>query len=278
MSAVRLGAVSYLNTRPLVYGLETETRFDIRFDVPARCAALLHEGATDVGLIPSIEYLRGGDYRIVPGLSLASRGAVDSVALYTTRDMADVRSIAMDTSSRTSAALVRVLCAKAFHIAPAIETLGPDLLPMLARCDAALIIGDNALFLDERAVRIGRDARGEAGGEGGLRVRKIDLGEAWFQLTGLPFVYAFWAGRPDALGAADIDLLQRARDGGVSHVDGIARRSYPDDPARQAIAARYLRDNMKYHLGADERAGLELFYRYGAEAGVVAGARAPRFY
>lgn len=263
MAAVRLGAVSYLNTRPLVYGLERVTRFDIRFDVPSRCAALLHDGAIDVGLIPSIEYLRGAEsYCIAPDLSLASRGAVASVALYSDRDMRDVRSIAMDTSSRTSVALVRVLCARLFRIQPAIQTLGPDLRGMLAACDAALIIGDNALFLDDAAER----------------VQKTDLGEAWFTLTGLPFVYAFWAGRAGALGAEDIDVLQAARDQGVAHPADIAARMYPEDPHRQEIAIRYLRDNMKYHLGPDERAGLETFYGYAAELGLVPAAGPVRFY
>src|SRR4051794_11751393 len=129
MTRVRLGAVGYLNARPLVYGLEQSTRFDVRFDLPARCAELLHGGAIDVGLIPSIEYLRGPlapgsdgrRYAIVPDLAIASRGPVASVALYTSRPIGEVRSIALDTSSRTSVALVRVLCARVFRISPALE-------------------------------------------------------------------------------------------------------------------------------------------------------------
>jgi hypothetical protein len=115
---VRLGAVGYLNARPLVYGLDLVPRFDVRHDVPSECARLLHDETIDVGLIPSIEYLRGGPYRIVPDLAIVSRGPVASVALYTTKPMGDVRSIAMDTSSRTSVALVRVLSARLFKIDP----------------------------------------------------------------------------------------------------------------------------------------------------------------
>jgi chorismate dehydratase len=143
---VRLGAVGYLNARPLVYGLDRSPRFDVRYDVPSECARLLHAHEIDVGLIPSIEYLRGGPYRIAPDLAIASRGPVASVAIYTTKPMADVRSIALDTSSRTSVALVSVLCARRFKIKPRLESRGPDLDDMLARCDAALIIGDTALF------------------------------------------------------------------------------------------------------------------------------------
>src|SRR5439155_5037965 len=110
------GAVGYLNARPLVYGLDRSPRFSVRYDLPSRCAELLHAGDIDVGLIPSIEYLRGDEYRIVPDLAIASRGQVASVALYTTRSMSDVRSIAVDTSSRTSVALVQVLWVRLFNV------------------------------------------------------------------------------------------------------------------------------------------------------------------
>jgi chorismate dehydratase len=259
---VRLGAVSYLNTLPLVWGLERSASFDVRFDVPSRCAALLHAGSIDVGLIPVIEYLRGGDYRIVPGPVLASRGAVASVALFTRRAIVDVRSIAVDTSSRTSAALIRVLCRRLFAIAPAFEAVDPDPEVMLSRCDAALVIGDNALFLEH-------SSRG---------LEKIDLGEAWFRMTGLPFVYAFWAGRAGAMTQDEVRLLQCARDEGVRHTAEIARRYSNGDERRRAIAGPYLREKMKYDLGEDERAGIEAFYAYAAE---TEGGPAPqplRFY
>jgi chorismate dehydratase len=269
MTRIRLGAVGYLNARPLVFGVERSPRFDLRFDVPSKCAELLHEGQIDLGLIPSVEYLRhpagagspdGAAYRIVPDLAIASRGPVASVALFTTRPMPDVRSIAMDTSSRTSVALARVLCARHFRIAPAIESHGPDLDLMLERCDAALVIGDNALFADHETIRPQADAP---------RIEKIDLGEVWTSMTGLPFVWAFWAGRDGSLGAADVQELLQARDAGVTQSELIAERYFPGAPDRQRVAATYLRDNIKYSLGSDERAGLELFYRYAAETGIV---------
>ncbi len=262
MSVVRLGAVEYLNTKPLVYGLERNPRFEIRYDVPSRCAALLHEGAVDLGLIPSIEYLRGRvAYRIVPGLAITSRGPVASVAMYTRREPADIRSIAMDTSSRTSVALVTVIMSRVFGVRPRALPASPDLETMLASADAALIIGDNALLLDHETVG----------------VRKIDLGEVWTESTGLPFVYAFWAGRDGAVTQADVAAMQQALAEGERRPDEIGR-AYFADPARQAIAARYLRDNIKYRFGADERAGVELFYRYAAELGLVPAAGELRFY
>ena len=126
MSVVRLGAVDYLNARPLVYGLELRSDlFSLRFDVPSKCAALLHEGSIDVGMIPSIEYVRGSDYRIVPSLGIISDGPVASVALFTMRPMDGIRSIAADTSSRTSYALLRILCVERFGIDPDFQPMAP---------------------------------------------------------------------------------------------------------------------------------------------------------
>src|SRR4029077_15378258 len=185
----------------------------------------------DLGLIPSIEYLRGPrSYGIVPDLAVASRGPVASVALYTRTEPRDIRSIALDTTSRTSVALTQVAARHAFGIEPTLIPMAPDLPSMLARADAALIIGDRALFLDH-----------EAAG-----ARKIDLGELWTAATGLPFVYAFWAGRPRVVDPDDVTALQRARDGGVENVAALAARCFPDDQARRAIVEQYLRNNICY--------------------------------
>ena len=265
MTPIRLGAVGYLNARPLVSGLDRSPRFDLRFDLPSECARLLHAGEIDLGLIPSIEYLRGESYRIVPDLAIASRGPVASVALFSTRPISEVRSIVMDTSSRTSVALVRVLCARLFNIEPAIEAHAPDLDAMLDRGDAALIIGDKALVWDpdNHATR---------------RVEKIDLGDAWTAMTGLPFVWAFWASRAGVLSADDVHALQKARNAGVRQSDLIGREYFRDAPQHRDLGARYLRDNIKYYLGPDERAGLDLFYRYASEIGVVSGKQTVCFF
>src|SRR5688500_8127673 len=135
MNPVRLGAVSYLNTRPLVHGLDGRTDlFAMRFDVPAQCAALLHEGRIDLGLIPAVEYLRG-DYRIVPDVAIGSDGPVASVALFTTVPIRDIRTLALDISSRTSVALTRILCSVKWAIAPKLITNEPNMRTMLARAD-----------------------------------------------------------------------------------------------------------------------------------------------
>jgi chorismate dehydratase len=260
---IRLGAVSFLNTRPLVYGLDRQVdRFTIRFDVPSKCAALLHANQVDLGLIPSIEYLHGPDYRIVPGVAIESDGPVASVALFSRGPASQIRSIALDTSSRTSVALLSVLCARRFEIAPALVTMAPDLPAMLRQCDAALIIGDNALFADHEA----------------MGLEKIDLGEEWVAMTGLPFVYAFWAGRPGVAGPLDIAALQNARDEGLAAAATIARQSFPSNPEKAARASLYLGGNVKYALGEREQAGLRRFYELAAEVGIVPEARVPQYY
>jgi chorismate dehydratase len=262
MTPIRLGAVSYLNTRPLVSGLERRTDlFDVRFDVPAECARLLHAGDVDVGLIPAIEYL-AADYRIVPGVAIGSNGPVLSVAIFSRVPLASVHTLALDTSSRTSAALTRILCARRFGIAPAFMTAAPDLDAMLARADAALLIGDPALEVDERA-------RG---------LEKTDLGEAWHSLTGLPFVYAMWTGRPGAVRPAHVEALNQARDEGLACIEDIARAHGAGDQARTTRARTYLRDTLMFGLGEAERAGLRRFHALAAELGLVPAARPLRFY
>jgi chorismate dehydratase len=261
MRLARLGAVDYLNARPLVYGLELKSHlFSLRFDVPSKCAALLHEGSIDVGMIPSIEYLRGRDYRIVPGLGIISDGPVASVALFTTRPLDTVRSIAADTSSRTSYALLKILCVERFGIDPDFQLMPPDPEAMLHRCDAALLIGDPALFLDHER----------------LGANKIDLGDEWKALTHLPFVWAFWAGRREALLPEAVQALISARDRGVMASDEIAATYCGPERAERGRA--YLRENIQYMLGSREQAGLIKYYELAEQHGVVNGVVPPLFY
>jgi chorismate dehydratase len=238
-----------------------EARFTIRFDVPAKCAELLHADEVDLGLIPSIEY-PGHGYCIVPGVAIASDGPVASVAVFSKVPTENIRSIAVDTSSRTSIALLRVLCSRWFEIEPRLVSMPPDLSRMLGECDAALVIGDNALFSEHDA----------------LGLEKVDLGEEWIGLTGLPFVYAFWAGRPGVVGASDVAALQDARNRGLMATATIGRELFPDNAAKAARADAYLRENVKYALGEAEIAGLRRFYELAVDVGVLPAAEAPRFY
>jgi chorismate dehydratase len=261
MKPIRLGAVAYLNARPLVYGLDARPDlFSLEFDPPSRCAVRLHEHSIDVGMIPSIEYCRGPEYRIVPGMGIVSDGAVASVALFTRKPVGEIATIAADTSSRTSNALLRILCRERFRIDPEFRPMPPDAERMLQECDAALIIGDPALFIDAAA----------AG------VEKIDLGEQWTSLTGLPFVWAFWAGRPDEVDSEALDALTMARDGGVAASDQVAADYC--GPERAAVGQAYLRENIQYYLGEREEAGLRRYYQLAASEGLIGDAREPQFY
>lgn len=260
---VRLGAVNYLNVRPLVYGLDAHPdEVSLRFDTPAKCAELLARDEIDLGMVPSITYLdRAGD-RAVPGVCIGSEGAVASVALFTRVPVRDIRRVALDTSSRTSAALTKILCARRFGIAPAFVPHGPDLPAMLATADAALLIGDPALFAHVSD----------------SRVEKIDLGAAWTEMTGLPFVWAFWSGRPTAADAVVVRHLQQAADLGMKHADEIADAYCAPRAADQALARRYLRENLRFRFDDRAQAGLSLFYREASALGLAASGGSVQFF
>ena len=238
---VRLGAVSYLNAAPHVQGLEGDPGFRLEREVPSRVARRLHAGDVDLGLVPSVEYAFG-DYAIVPGIAVASRGRVRSVLLFHRGPLERVRRVALDTSSRTSAALVRILLHDRLDRAPQYVPMAPSLVDMLAVADAALLIGDPAL-----------DHEGEAA--------RLDLGEEWSRLTGLPFVFAFWAGRPGAVSGAGVRRLQAALVDGLEAVPAIAARQGRGDAARAARYEAYLRENIVYRLEEEEQEGLREFYR-----------------
>ncbi len=263
MPIVRIGAVSYLNARPLVVGIEARRdRFAIRYDLPSTCARLLHRGDIDLGMIPSIEYLRVDGYSMVPDCAVVSDGPVASVAIFTKVPIERVRTLALDTSSRTSVALTRVMTARYFDIAPRFIDEGPDLAMMVQQADAALLIGDPALFADHQQ----------------LGLHKIDLGQAWKEFTGLPFVYACWTGHPGVLTASDVEALQRARAQGAAAPEAVSQGYYPDDPVKAAIGATYLRENIRFRMGEREQAGLERFFALAAEVGVVARTQPLRWY
>jgi chorismate dehydratase len=260
---VRLGAVGYLNARPLTWALDrSPDRWLIRYDVPSVCSVLLHAGHVDLGLIPSIEYLHAPDYRFVPGVAIGSRGPVASVALFTRVPVCAIRRISLDTSSRSSVALVKILCRHRFHIDPEFVPHGPNLAQMTRGSDAALLIGDPALEADH----------------GPLGLEKIDLGDEWTAMTGLPFVYAAWTGRPGAVTAADVSALQEAQREGSNAADAIAAEYAGANEAAVARAAAYLRHNVRYGLGPDEVRGLQLFLDYAAELGLARQKRRLEFF
>jgi len=240
-SILRLGAVSYLNAQPLVHGLEGEPGVRLESDVPSAVARRLHAGEVDLGMIPSVEYAFG-DYHIVPGVAIGSRGAVRSVSLYFSRPLEEVRRVALDTSSRTSVALVKVLLRERLGRDPEYVPMAPALGDMLAAADAALIIGDAALEQESP-------------------IRRLDVGEEWTRVTDLPFVYAFWAGPRGVVTPAGVARLRTALGEGLASLPQIATRCAAGDAERQALYLSYLRTNVVYRLGREEVAGLREFYR-----------------
>ena len=260
---VRLGAVGYLNARPLTWALDrAPERWQVRYDVPAVCSALLHAGDVDLGLIPSFDYLEAPDYRLVPGVGIGSYGPVASVALFTRVALEGVRRIALDTSSHTSVTLVKVLCHHRFHIAPEFVSHGPDLGAMTQGSDAALLIGDPALEADHEA----------------LGLLKIDLGAEWTAMTGLPFIYAAWTGRTAATSPSDVRLLQDAQQEGVRSLGAIAAEYGRGNAAATARAATYLKDNVRYGIGQDDATGLQMFLDYAADLGLAPRKRLLEFF
>ena len=249
--------VSYLNAVPLIEGLDGDPRFEIRRDVPARVAERLHAGEIDLGLIPAVEYA-AGDYAIVPGIAIAARGDVRSVCLFHRGDrLGEPRRVALDTSSRTSVALTRILLRERLGRDPEYVALPPDVDAMLDVADAALVIGDRALHCD---------------------LPRLDLGAAWFEATGLPFVFAFWAGRADAVTPDDVRRLHDAREAGLRRSDELAAAYGAPDAARAERQREYLRRHIVYDLGDGELRGLREFYRRAHVLGLLPRVPETRFH
>ncbi|MGI8671176.1 MAG: menaquinone biosynthetic enzyme MqnA/MqnD family protein [Luteitalea sp.] len=251
---IRVGAVGFLNARPLVHGLDAQPVLTLRLDVPSVCADLLHAGHIDIGLVPAIELLRGPvTYDVVPGLAIGCRGAVNSVAIFTRVPIDRVRRLALDVSSRSSVGLARVLCRQQFDIDPVLVDAAPDLAAMLDFAEAALLIGDPALQAPWQA----------------LGAEKIDLGEAWQTLTGLPFVFAVWAAQPGVLSSSVVSVLQEACRVGQAAIPAIAAAAAGDDVARVPLLVSYLRDNIRYELDDAALRGLGYYLALAAADGLA---------
>ena len=245
---LRLGAVPYLNVAPIIHSLAGNDRFELVREVPSLVAESLHRGEIDLGTIPSIEYA-AGDYAIVPGIAIGSRGAVRSVRLLHRGPLDAIRRVALDTSSRTSVALIKILLRERLGRDPEYISMAPCIGEMLAAADAALVIGDPALYHE--------------GPE-----ESLDLGEEWLARTGLPFVYAFWAGRPGVVTPRDVAALQASLRSGLASIPEIAS-SYAGHPGHARDNESYLRSIIVFDLGEAEQAGLREFYRRAHAQGLI---------
>jgi chorismate dehydratase len=252
-AAVRIGAVNYLNTKPLIYELEAlAPNCELLLDVPSRLADLLGDGRLDVALIPAIEYFRAGSYSIVPDIAIASRGPVLSVTLFSRVPWPAVRRVALDEGSRTSAALCQILLRKRYNVQPEVVTLPLDRTAEDADADAVLLIGDRAM----RACLPGF-------------AHAFDLGQEWHDWTGLPFVYAFWAVRDGVdLGQA-AEALHEAKRRGCARIGPIAHREAPGLGLDAGFCRRYLQSIIHFDLGPREQAGLHHYYMMACELGLA---------
>jgi chorismate dehydratase len=240
---IRVGAVNYLNTKPLVEGLAgLAPRIDLSFDLPSRLADRMAAGELDVGLIPVVEFFRAGTYTLIPGISIASRGPVLSVTLFSRVPWEQVRTVALDVGSRTSAALTQVLLRKRYGITPQVEPLPLDMPADDLTTDAVLLIGDRAM----RACLPGF-------------AFAYDLGQEWTDWTGLPFVYAVWAVR-DGVDLGDTEAaFGEAKRLGLSRAGLIAAREAPGLGLDAGFCRRYLQTVIRYDLGPPELEGMERF-------------------
>jgi chorismate dehydratase len=252
MRSLRVGAVNYLNTKPLVEGLDREPGVALAFDLPSRLATGLADGRYDVALIPSVEFFQDPSYSVVSNACIACRGPVLSVKLFFRRPPAEVKTLALDEGSRTSAALAKILLAERFGLSPRLEPLpiGSSLADTSA--DAVLLIGDRAIH-----------------SPGGRFTEVWDLGDVWTRHTGLPFVFAMWVARAGVdTGEVETALLA-ARDRGLGCLPAIAEREAPAQGLTAPQCLSYLRDNLHFSLGPAELRGLTHFYHRARDLGLA---------
>ncbi len=245
-SQIRIGVVDYLNAWPLAWALMTErydpTKFTPVYLSPAAVADGLADGSLDVGLVPSVELLRIPGIERLPGLCVASAHEVRSVLLVCPGDIRQIRTVALDANSRTSAVLVQILLRERYGVEPEVVAAEPDIESMLGHADAALLIGDPALKIDRE------------------RYRCLDLAAEWRALTGYPFVFAVWAARQGLAGLADVqDLLRRSLEMGISEIAAVESRAARQLGLDVATAHAYLSRHLHYRLEEEEERGLAEF-------------------
>lgn len=263
---MRISAISYLNTAPLMWDFEhggAGKLFEIGYTIPSQCAAELQQGTADIGIIPAAAYSTIADLTILPGVAIASKQAVASILLVSRKPLDEIRTVALDSSSLTSVALTQILFAEFWGGERTYVSAPPHLDSMLADHDAALLIGDPALQIDRS------------------RYRTLDLAEEWIRFTGKPFVFAFWAVRREALRSTKLDLpgiFQESRDHGLEphNLDQIAQIWSAKLGLTEAAVREYLTTNIYYQLDALCLDGLNLFYRYAFELGILP--RAPELH
>lgn len=284
MKSLRISIVQYLNTAPLVRGFThgpLRGKYELSFTVPSQCAEALRSNSVDVAIIPAIEYQRIPDLALLPNLAIASKRSVRSLLLVSRKPLRKVERIALDRSSRSTQALTRILCRKAWGIAPEFLEAEPNLPVMLDQADAALLIGDPALHLamaiEASAVRTESGILTCPGYRAGLPEAETlfvhDMVEEWRALTGLPAVLAVWAARREAVTREVVRDFEQSFNFGMQHLKEISSEASQTMGLPAESLQRYLTDNIDYRLDAENLQGLRRYYEYAAEAGLIAGVR-----
>lgn len=255
MQKVKLGVFGFLNAKPLIYAIEESKikhNFELIYSIPSQVAVSLLNGEINAGLVPSIHYAKYSfKYHIVPKVCIASHGAVGSIRLYFRKDLRDIKTVATDISSMSSVILARIILSEKYDIQPKFIAMKPNLEEMLSKADAALLIGDNALF--------------ESSGDKSY----LDLGDEWEDLTGLPFVYALWVGRKDSLTREDVFALIEAKRYGFQNIDVICEKASEKYGIDFDFCKFYLTENLHYDLGELEINGMKEFFTYAFYYGVI---------
>lgn len=247
----RVCAVSYLNTIPLVWGIEHGAQrgiFDMRYALPSACADQLASGEADIGIVPVIEMARQ-KLEYFRGTGIACHGAVRSILLVSKVPFKEIKTLATDTGSRTSVMLSRIILAEKYGVEPNLISLPADLAPMLGQADAALLIGDAALHIDPAK----------------LPFETLDLGSEWTLLTGLPMVFAVWSGKKEVMQRSQYEqaFLDSCRDG-LAHIEDIVREQSPIRGITPEMAREYLTRNIVFELGPRDHEGLNLYLKKAA--------------
>ena len=284
MNKLRVSIVQYLNTAPLVRGFThgpLEGKYELSFTVPSQCAEALREGAVDIAIIPAIECQRFDDLVVLADLAIASKNRVRSLLIVSKKPIREVRSIALDRSSRSTQALTRILADKHWKIFPEFFEASPDLPEMLQKADAALLIGDPALRLciaiDKKSTVGPRGeavCRAETIGFTGAEIFHVyDVVGEWQNFTGLPAVMAVWAARREIATPEVAEDFRSSRDFGLISIGEICAEAARELELPQAELETYLRYNIDFSLGGDNRRGLERYFQDAADLGLIPRAK-----
>jgi len=261
MPNLKISVVQYLNSVPLVWGMlhgPQRGKHELQFATPAHCADAVRDGTADIGIIPAIEFHRIDDLQIISGIAIASKSRVRSVLLLSSIPIERIQNVAVDTSSRTSAAFLRILLGKFYSLKVKFIPSAPRPEEMLRQADAALVIGDPAFTY-----------RGPAA--------VYDLAAEWKKFTGLPFVFAFWAGRAGKnLSRCRKDFAE-SREFGLAHIDDIAAEYALKLKIEPADVKVYLTENIDYSLDEENCRGLRLFFKLAREAGIIPAEKKLKF-